>query len=162
MTPRKKSSCVRDLRSLVFDAESKLCTTCNPAIEHGSHEPFCATCYKPPQDRTHFSPGYFSRATQCLDNTSKCDVAPATSMLEGYRPSPDCLCTKGDCVAQFVTNEGTRTQRTVWSILYAGVSAIQACACFRVPWSQRSFSTHYVRSETGARVDGRGQRIYLG
>lgn len=100
---RAKGFCGRDVCGLVVSAGDERCNYCTPAEVHGKNERLCLACHQPICDWTHF-PRFTCRGRL---NTSRTDAKKRgeklpEALLEGCAPSTDGLCTRSDCVVQFV------------------------------------------------------------
>ena len=144
---RAKGSCGQDECGVVFGAEGELCTMCNPATVHKKGQRLCAACHRPSSDWTHFHPTYLPRATQYLENAKERGVILSDEVLEGYRPSTDCLCTRDDCVAKVARKEQLRSEsrRTRCSVCNGNCYA-----------GQRKFPSEFFAAANSFFTTGRG------
>ena len=100
-----KPSCGRDVCGLVLGADEQACSKCTPAKVHGKNERLCFACHRPSTKWTHFNTAYLPRASECFERAKKRGARMPDAMVDGYRPSTDCLCTRVDCVAHFLRAE---------------------------------------------------------
>lgn len=108
---RARRFCDRDICRVVLSAGDERCSQCKPTKVHGQNERLCIACHQPSSDWTHFR-RFTCHGRLNISRMRRRVVRRTTlSMLEGYQPSIDCLCTRSDYVALF-REEGGDSRRT--------------------------------------------------